>query len=862
MNKTTLTGCFLAFRLSFMAFCLLTISAAPVRAADPEPYEEIYLSLHIQRIGNLEIPAVIYQEQAYLPVKTLFDFLKIKNESGADLNTIHGFLIDPKQAFVVDKLNNHILYQGKTIRLKPSDLIRTESDLYLKSDYYGLIFGLSCTFNFRTLSVTLKTDLELPIIRDQKLQEMRKNISRLKGEKKVDSIIDRKFQRFRLGVADWSITATQDQLRQHNTRANLFLGAIVAGGEASINLNYDNLRPFNEQDQSYRWRYVNNDHAALTQITAGRIYTASTASLFGPVNGIQFTNTPTTYRKSFGSYRINNTTEPGWTVELYVNNVLVDYVKADASGFYGFDVPLVYGNSAIQLRVYGPFGEERRQEQNISIPFNFLPAKKFEYNLSSGSVEDRDNSFYTRAEFNYGLNSRLSIGTGAEYLSSVNSGHPMPFIKSSLRASSSLLLSGEYAHGVRTRGILNYRLPGDVQLEVNYARYAKEQTAIRFNYIEERKITLSVPVRGKGFSAYSRFSYNQYVLRASKITNADLLISAMIAGLSTNFTTSAIHTSRNKPEIFSELALTFRLPMAVRFTPHLQYQYRQQGIRMLKAELEKNIGRMGFLNFAYENNLYYKLQSMTVGLRLNLNFMQSAFSVMQQNRNTSFIQSGRGSLIYNDNTNKLTLSRESHIGKGGLTILAFLDLNGNGRRDANESKVAGLKVKPSGGWARENAGDTTITISGLESYADYVMDLEGGGFNSISWVLKKKSVRITAEPNYKQVIEIPVSVVGEVSGNVYMDDAGARQGMGRMLVEIYDRNAVLVAQTVSETDGYFSIMGLAPGQYRARINGSQLEKLAFICSGLIPFEITRNKEGDVVDGLEFILKSKDDGNKL
>ena len=55
-------------------------------------------------------------------------------------------------------------------------------------------------------------------------------------------------------------------------------------------------------------------------------------------------------------------------VELYVNNVLVDYVKADASGFFTLQVPLVYGNSFIKLKFYGPWGEERYKEQTLTIP--------------------------------------------------------------------------------------------------------------------------------------------------------------------------------------------------------------------------------------------------------------------------------------------------------------------------------------------------------------------------------------------------------------------------------------------------------------------------------------------------------------
>jgi hypothetical protein len=195
---------------------------------------------------------------------------------------------------------------------------------------------------------------------------------------------------------------------------------------------------------------VNNDRPALRQVMAGKIFTQATSSIYSPVVGVQFTNTPTTYRRSFGTYVLSDRTEPNWMVELYVNNVLVNYVKADASGFFTFEVPLVYGNSVVKLRFYGPWGEERTSEQNINIPFNFLPQHQFEYTVSAGMVEDSLNSMFSRASFNYGLGKRLTIGGGMEYHSSVSTGKSMPFVNASLRLASNLLVSGEYVYGVRT----------------------------------------------------------------------------------------------------------------------------------------------------------------------------------------------------------------------------------------------------------------------------------------------------------------------------------------------------------------------------------------------------------------------------
>jgi hypothetical protein len=834
-----------------MAF--LFISMGRGYGEDTEPYEEIALSLNIQRIGSVEVPAIVSNGQAYLSVKAVFDFLKIKTELATDLNSATGFLMDVKAQYKIDKLKNHIVFQGKTFELKSSGLLRTETDLYLRSDYYGLVFGLSCTFNFRTLSVKLDTKLELPVMREMKLKEMRRNINKLNGKREVDSIVKSNFALFHLGVADWSLTSTQDKSHQGNTRVGLILGAMVAGGEATLGLNYENTQPFRQQDHYYRWHYVNNDQAALTQVTAGRIFSSSTASLDGPLNGIQFSNTPTTYRKSFGTYRISKTTEPFWTVELYVNNVLVDYVKADAAGFYSFDVPLVYGNSAITLRVYGLYGEASIEEENVSIPFTFLPAKKFEYNVSGGRVSDLEKSFFTRAELNYGLNSRITIAAGAEYLSAVHASCPMPFLKSSARLQSGLLISAEYTHGVRAKGTLNYQLPGGIQLDADYTKYVKGQTAIRYNYLEERRMLFSVPLSGKGFSTYSRFTFTQYVLPTTKITNAEFLLSSIVSGISTNLTTSVIYTDISHSSVFSELSLSFRLPLSIRMTPRAQYQYKHKNISMIKAELEKTMGRMGSFNFSYENNRLYNLQAITLGLRLNLSMMQTAFSVMQSKQNTAFVQSARGSLIYNDQTNRLKANKESNTGKGGLTIMPYLDLNGNGRRDALEPLAVGLKLKSAGGLGTRKMEDGTIEISGLEAYADHIVELDDSGFDNISYRLKKKSYRLRMDPNRYKMLEVAVTVAGEVSGRVYLNSTEESAGLGRVIIDIYDDASRLVAKTVSQDDGYFVYLGLAPGNYTAKLNDVQLQTLRFKSNGDQPFEIENNIEGDVVGGLVFLL---------
>ena len=84
------------------------------------------------------------------------------------------------------------------------------------------------------------------------------------------------------------------------------------------------------------------------------------------------------------------------------------------------------------------------REQNINIPFNFLPVNTMEYTVSAGIVEDSVASKFSKANINYGVTRSLTIGGGVEYLSSLISNPAMPFVNASFRITNNLLLSGEY----------------------------------------------------------------------------------------------------------------------------------------------------------------------------------------------------------------------------------------------------------------------------------------------------------------------------------------------------------------------------------------------------------------------------------
>ena len=848
----------LTYALWKFVCCLFLMFPLSALGQKEGEYDEISVYFNVKGIGGAEIPAAICGQQAYLSLTDVFDFLKIKNISASRFDSVEGFIIKEEATYLVDAKNYQIQYQDKRFDLKPTDLIRTASNLYLKLDYFGKVFSLDCKFNFRSLSVKMNTELELPLIRLLRMEAMRKNRAALKGEISPDTIIKRDYPLFKLGMADWSVLANQELQGASSESLHLSLGSMIVGGETNLRLNYTSNSNFSLSKQYYQWRFVNNNFKALRQVRAGKISSQSISSITAPVVGVQLTNTPTTQRRSFGSYTLSDFTEPNWLVELYVNNKMIDYVKADASGFYSFKVPLMYGSTELKLRFYGPWGEERSKEEAISIPLNFLPQNEFQYSLQAGVLEDGEQSRFTRAKFNYGVSRSFTFGGGLEYLSSQVSGGSIPFANMSLRFGRGLLFSGEYNHGVSSVGRLSYQGSSNLNLGLDYTRYVKGQIAINTNTIEERKLSLSLPIRNQNFSVYSRLVLNQVIYSSGKRTKAEIMFSGSVFGVNMNLKTNAMYTDASQVNVSSNLSMAFRLPSGYTFSPRLQYNYSQNELVFVSAALQKKVFKKAYLDISYNYNLTSETSTAQIGLRYDFSFGSASVSARRSSNKTSFSQSARGSLMYDRPTKYLGTSNRSTVGKGGIIFLPFLDYNCNGNYDKGEPKAWGLKLKVKGCSTVDMDRDTIIRVVNMEPYKNYTVQIDPNSFDNIGWKIEKKILSIEVTPNHFKRVEIPVSVVGEVAGTVYHREGESQKGIGRIIVNFYNSDSTRVARTLSEVDGYFSYLGLPSGSYTARIDSAQLRKLDMIAMpDLLPFTIKRTVDGDYVDGLELVLQNSE-----
>lgn len=822
---------------------------------DNPDFEGISVLVQVEGYGNFYTDALYSPSGSlYVSVEDLFKYLRIPCNVFEKGDVLKGFLANEDRNYTISFPSRTVEIAAK-INKEDKSMIKEMGSVYLESSRFGALLGINLNFNFRSLSLIVKSDFELPVIKEKRLEKMRSNISKRPDEIVADTVLGRYNHLFRIGNLDWSVMSSQYWKRTSETRLGLGMGAELLHGEANVFLNYSDLYKFDNRLQQYQWRWVNNDKKPVRQVQIGKISPQTISSLYNPVVGAVVTNARTTVRKAMGEYIIKDVTEPDWLVELYINNSLVDFTHADASGFFIFKVPLVYGYTTLLLRFYGPMGEERSETRTINVPYSFLPAGELEYRMSGGFLEDGNNSSFGRAESTLGVTRFLTLGAGVEYMSSVKSGSTIPFITASFLPMSKLMLFGEYDHGVRLRGLLDYYPGASSVFEIEYTRYAKNQQAILYNYIEEKKASFSLPLKVRSTSGFMRLGYKQNVYSNFKYNMTELLLSGYYKNFNANVSAYANWINGKKSYMNSMAAISYRMKHAVTLRASAQVNITEGRILSYKAEAEKRLTHNGNISVSYERYLAPKFSSVNINFKYDLPFAQTSASARAGNHETSTFQSARGSVAFGKKVKGTVTSELSLVGRGGITVVPFVDENHNGVFDKNEPAVENLRVKINGGRVIYNDKDSSINIIGLEPFISYDLQLDDKDFENIAWRIKDKTFKVLIDPNQFKIINVPVIPVGEASGIVSIERDSMITGIGRILINFFDKSGGKIAETITEPDGYFSYLGLEPGEYTAEIDSLQLSRLNLISvPSEVLFKINATGDGDIVDDINLLLK--------
>jgi hypothetical protein len=834
-------------------------------------YDEVPVRVVIDGYKMFYIDAIYGNNKLlFVNVEELFNTLDIQCVVAKDGNSLSGFIEKESQIYTIN-LNTKEIKVGNKIICTKNGLAKELGSLYMESSLFAEAFGITLTFNYRALTIMLKSNFELPILKQLRIEKQQNNVAKIRGEVSADTVVKRDYHFLKLGTMDYSFGSYQTWNGPANHQLSLGVGTELLYGEADVSVNYYSQYQFDNRQLFYLWRWVDNDKSLIRQAQLGKISNQTISFINSPIVGGAIRNTPTTIRKASGYYTITDHTEPNWSVELFINNVLVDYTKSDASGLYQFKVPIVYGYTTLKLKFYGPLGEERTDERTMNVPYTFMPAGEFEYGLSGGVLQDTLSSRFGRAEFNYGVSRILTIGGGAEYLSSIPNSPWIPFATATFQPFSKMTINAEYAHGVKARGLMNFYFRRDALIEIDYARFVEGQRATVFNAPEERKVKLSVPLKYRKMSGFARFDYTQLVYKAFSYNQGSAMFSAYYQQFSANASTQLNWIGNLQAYVISDLALSYRMKKGLTIRPSAQYDFTDGNLVNYKLAIEKYIPRGNF-EISYQNNVLYNDYYINFSFKYDLPFARTNLSVSRNRNTTMTSESVQGSLAFGGGNGYVYGSNNSSISKGGLLLYPFLDQNYNGKFDKGERMIKISNVGIMGGRVIFNPKDSIVRIPDLNAFTNYLVEFQDNDLPNISWRFKKKVYQVLIDPNQFKRIDVPVVALGEVSGMAYINKDNGLKGLRRIAIKIHKKRAYEqtdggkfsemeavfatppVAQTLSESDGYIYYLGLEPGEYIARVDPEQLNNLRMTSSPeQIEFKISPSFEGDIVSGLDFVL---------
>lgn len=347
--------------------------------------------------------------QYYLPVLELADIFDFYIESELERGYIHGYIRDEKNSYSIDLEKKQYEVRGE-IKPLPDDAVLADPfgeglvDLFVIPEIINELWPVELSVNLSGLALEVVTEEKLPFELRLERKEQRAIVE---GRKQSLSVVKdlpfvpNPYKWLGLPAADFETEISWD-----NESDKAAARTTISGVQdlAKMSLDYtatgtyqdgvlqkpDSVRTrfsreaFGEDSLPGRFRKIEFGDVRLNQ-----------RNLIGNGEGGRGVFATTYAQKvesEFDLITVEGIGLPGWEVEVYRNEQLVDFGFVDETGEYRFEnVPLNIGNNQIRIVLYGPQGQIQEKIENYNIGSNMVEPGKTEY--TAGFV-DVDRPFF------------------------------------------------------------------------------------------------------------------------------------------------------------------------------------------------------------------------------------------------------------------------------------------------------------------------------------------------------------------------------------------------------------------------------------------------------------------------------------
>lgn len=837
--------------------------------------EDILLTFRYPAVGTLYINSLYSSkdEKVLIPILELFSLLEINYQPDKTNFTVQGNYLTADNPYTINLSAGYIKLGKKTYPLTPDDFKIGETDFFLSPKLFEEVFGLVFTVNIDQLVINLTTTQVLPVQNRISREQSRKKMEGIDTSKTAFPLrYDRKRSIMSGSMLDYSINSEispeAKSLGYTITGGMELLGGDLQGSISGSNSTdgFHSLR-----SDGLRWRYAIRDNDFISGIMAGQ--TSTTGLQPFAIKGIAITNDPIEPRQMYDTYAIDGTTEPESEVEIYVNERLADFKRADELGYYRFDVPVMYGTTRISIRIYTPSGKTIITDRQMQVPFTFLPKGVVSYNVQAGRTEDYMSTisveqWIAHANIAMGLTKWLTATAGTQYLGNTFNANNLEFY-----ASLSARIAKQYLVDLDASPNNFYRLTGSVMyannLNLNFV-YTKFDGSSLYN---TRKATdylstnMYLPLKVFGLNTGVRLSGEHYVLPSNSQTLYRTDLSTRIGGVDfrLNYRDNLLYSSNQTS--FGQGLLTTGLTYNVNRSPGIPVYVRGMYVRMQTAynthghyfeqsemSLSRTLFKSGRLDLSVAYNHVNSVVNARAGLTIDLSTIRSVTSAILAGNRLSTRQSFTGSIGWDVPNDQIVASNRQQVGRSSAAAILFVDNNNSGKYDQGEQLLPYRAIKLDQTSTMLVGRDSIIRMTQLQSYYKYNLSVNRNAIPDPTLVPIIDKFSFIADPNQYKQIEIPFYRGGIIEGEVLVKREGKVVGQGglRLLIKAVDKDFETIVRTMS--DGNFYVMDLAPGKYTMEVDPIQLGFLDVVCEpNKVNFEIKALVEGDYLVGLRINL---------
>jgi outer membrane protein OmpA-like peptidoglycan-associated protein len=815
-------------------------------------------------VGVIDVITYIRDTTLYLPMIELFNFLQISLENSVDPGNISGFLYSSRTPFRVD-ISNHLIQVGELrYTLSEQDFILGVTDCYLSTRTLQIGFGISAMYDEDQLLVTLYSDRPFPVQlekeRERRSQELRQLRS---GELNVDLNLQRQRHVLGGGMMDWNAGYSRTNAGVSQQTLALGLGAELLGGDLTASYNAQSDRAVPWATLPWHWRYTAEEAPFFRQANVGWMSTAL-GQRYG-IRGVSVSNSWIYTRTEYGTDVIDGDAEPGVDLELYRNGRLYDIANADSSGEYSFTVPLRYGANLFEVREYSKTGDVRTRSLRFDVPAGFLPPGEFEYQVSGGEFQPRRHSYVGESIFRYGLWKSINVGGGLQYFNGLPDDGVFPAAFLDARLSNGLYFSALHHQGIMTMAKISLATPRDIRAELTHSRYASHPFFSFSGVTSETRARAALPLFF--LPIRSSISINGRSLEYSW-GSAQNLSSTINAGIGTVNVQLTSYLALTKGQSgyqmrTAESILQLGSPLWRTIYTHgsVAYDHRSQTLTAARINVSVQFGQVWNLNLQWGRSIRQNVTQFQLDLQLRLPFTRLRGTGTYYYDGWQVVQRASGGLAWDQGADALLFSDRSWVGTSAMTILPFMDANGNSERDEGEALLPmPVLTNVRGGRQLSDEDDVTRFVE-MEQYARYDLHVDAGSFADPLFVPRYRDISLTTDPNQFKAVYLPVFAGCEIAGSIRRVSGTDTLSEGG--IRVWFRQPAVPqpeASAYSFSDGSYSYFGLHPGSWVVMPDTVQLRRRGLRAEpreSLVTLRGTEN--GDFLTGIDFLLYETGEG---